>query len=186
MLVLGLACWAATEAGGQTPITGTVTHVKDGDTICVGNMEVRLEGVDAPEADHNRPRGHARWTCGKAATQALRGLAAGRSVTCQPKYCDAYGRTVALCRINGADLSETMVSAGWAVDWPYYSRGGYAAAQETARRVGKGLWADGSTAGRSAKMPWHAGHTEFGKQNWNCRGGFLRCCSTGPVRFSWT
>jgi endonuclease YncB( thermonuclease family) len=32
-------------------LTGEVTHVRDGDTIKVGSMPIRLDGLAAPEGD---------------------------------------------------------------------------------------------------------------------------------------
>jgi endonuclease YncB( thermonuclease family) len=89
------------KAMAQVPIVGLVTNVKDGDTLCVGQVEIRLEGIDAPESDENCQRGAARWKCGKTAAQALRDLVAGRILTCRPKYCDPRGRTVAPVRDGG-------------------------------------------------------------------------------------
>ncbi len=40
-----------------TILTGTVTHVRDGDTIEVGKIPIRLNGVSAPELDE--PLGNA-------------------------------------------------------------------------------------------------------------------------------
>jgi endonuclease YncB( thermonuclease family) len=137
------ALLAATAAMAQHAIVGTVTRVKDGDTICIGSVEVRLEGIDAPETGESCRRGARRWKCGEFATRALRDLTAKQTLTCQPKYCDAHGRTVALCRIAGTDVSESMVAAGWAVDWPYYSEGRYSEAEDAAQKAGRGLWADG-------------------------------------------
>ena len=36
-------------AAEPTILTGTVTHVRDGDTIEVGKIPIRLNGVSAPE-----------------------------------------------------------------------------------------------------------------------------------------
>jgi endonuclease YncB( thermonuclease family) len=54
---------------------------------------------------------------GKEATAAMLELVRGRTVTCEPKAKDRYGRTVSLCRADGADLGAAMVSAGMA--WPF-------------------------------------------------------------------
>jgi endonuclease YncB( thermonuclease family) len=133
---------AGTAALAQTPITGAVTHVKDGDTICVGvdSVEVRLEGIDAPEKNEHCWRGASRWKCGPSAIQELRSITANQTLTCEPKYCDDRGRTVALCVAGGVDVAGSMVAAGWAIDWPYYSQGRYRKAQEEAQEAGRGLW----------------------------------------------
>jgi endonuclease YncB( thermonuclease family) len=141
-VILALGVEVGTVAA-QAPFSGIVTQVVDGDTLCVGSIEVRLEGIDAPEKSEKCWRELRRWPCGPPATQALQSMAMGHAITCQAKYCDSRGRTVALCRLNGADLSEVMVSAGWAVDWPYFSDGAYLQAQQDARKAGRGLWANG-------------------------------------------
>jgi len=46
------AVWAATlPAAGQEILTDRVTHVRDGDTIVVGQSAIRRQGVHAPELD---------------------------------------------------------------------------------------------------------------------------------------
>ena len=47
-LIASLAATAA-SAADPTTLTGTVTHVRDGDTIEVGKIPIRLNGVSAPE-----------------------------------------------------------------------------------------------------------------------------------------
>ena len=42
---------AKADADEPTILTGTVTHVRDGDTIEVGEVPIRLNGVSAPELD---------------------------------------------------------------------------------------------------------------------------------------
>lgn len=49
---------------------------------------------------------------------------------------------VATCaRADGRDVNGWLVRQGWALDWPRYSRGAYAAAQPEARAAGRGVWA---------------------------------------------
>jgi len=58
-------------------------------------------------------------------------------VRCEPKYCDPYGRTVAVCWLDGKDIGEGMVDAGWAIDWPYYSSGRYRVMQRIRANTGE-------------------------------------------------
>jgi endonuclease YncB( thermonuclease family) len=53
---------------------------------------------------------------------------------------DRYGRTVATCSVDGADLGEWLVRGGLALDWPQYSNGKYEAAQGDAEHAGRGMW----------------------------------------------
>jgi len=51
LATLAFVCMAVSPAiaGDPTTLTGTVTHVRDGDTIEVGKIPIRLNGVSAPE-----------------------------------------------------------------------------------------------------------------------------------------
>ena len=177
---------AAASAAAQPPIVGTVTHIKDGDILCVGvhSLEVRLEGIDAPETDESCWRGASRWKCGPPATQTLRHITTNQTLTCQPKYCDAKGRTVALCLAGGVDVSENMVAAGWAVDWPYYSQGRYSKAQDAAQKAGRGLWAN---SGRpTLRMPGRMFQpgTRRSRGPWPpCPARCDRTSTSGPARY---
>jgi endonuclease YncB( thermonuclease family) len=44
----------------------------------------------------------------------LQALTAGRSIVCEEKDRDRYGRTVAICRVSGEDLGAIMVREGMA------------------------------------------------------------------------
>jgi endonuclease YncB( thermonuclease family) len=47
---------------------------------------------------------------------------AGKTVVCDPKTTDRYGRTVAICRADGVDLGRTTVELGMAWAFVRYSR----------------------------------------------------------------
>ena len=70
-------------------------RVVDGDTIDVGGARVRLHGVDAPESDQSCVAQGTRWPCGRRATRALAGRLGGRTVVCEERDRDRYGRIVA-------------------------------------------------------------------------------------------
>lgn len=121
--ILLLLCSCAAQATDL--ITGTVVAVHDGDTLRLDTgVNIRLWGIDAPELD-------TRW--GPAAGEALRGLALGQPVTCH-RLGESYRRVVAQCWAGGVDLSQVMVEAGWARDWPRFSGGQYRQAQHEARQ----------------------------------------------------
>ena len=102
---------------------------------------MRLEGMDAPEGRENcwrRLGGRLNgWKCGSPATEEMRKMVEGKTVRCEPKYCDPYGRTVAVCWLDGKDIGEGMVDAGWAIDWPYYSSGRYRVMQRIRANTGE-------------------------------------------------
>ncbi|WP_439534836.1 thermonuclease family protein, partial [Polymorphobacter sp.] len=94
------------------------TH-HDGDAIRCAGMEqsMRLYGVDAPEMPGSCRPGR-KCTPGDpyAARDHLRALTDGRTVVCDEKDIDSYGRPVVRCTADGADLGCAMVAAGHAVE----------------------------------------------------------------------
>lgn len=118
------------------------THIIDGDTFTLGAERVRLWGIDAPEGRQvcQDAAGHG-FRCGDVARERLIALIGGRSVDCRQKDRDVYGRMVAQCSVGGRDLGETMVRAGWAIEYRQFSQGAYAAAEREARSAKRGLWA---------------------------------------------
>lgn len=133
-----LAPAAAQEPPRIATLTGVVSVV-DGDGLLFGDVEVRLQGVAAPEA-RDRPNG-------PSATAALKTLSAGRNVTC---YLDgttaSSNRPVGVCFVGDLDLGEAMIRQGFARDCPAFSGGRYAPAEAEARRQGHNL-------SRSYKLP---------------------------------
>src|SRR6218665_4033871 len=72
-------------------------RVLDGDTIKIGQVNYRLHGIDAPEKAQRCQRDNLDWLCGQEAAAYLRGLIAGRLVSCLEKDRDRFGRVVAVC-----------------------------------------------------------------------------------------
>ena len=120
-------------------LTGSADIV-DGDTIKVGGIPVRLEGIDAPESWQTCNRDGRIYGCGQQATQALANLIAGQSVQCEIAGRDAYGRALGVCTAAGIELNRTMVRDGWAFAFIKYSDR-YAADQTAAEAAKAGLWA---------------------------------------------
>lgn len=115
------------------PITGSVTRVVDGDTFWIGPVKIRLWGVDAPEAAS---------ASGPAATRYLTEVVADHPLTCRQAGPASHDRLVARCVDPwNRDIAEIMVGAGWALDWPEFSRGRYRPAQDRALAQGAGLHA---------------------------------------------
>jgi endonuclease YncB( thermonuclease family) len=111
--------------------------ITDGDTLKQGGVTYRLWGIDAPEATQTCPDG---WPAGSLATTRLQALTAGRSIVCQEKDRDRYGRVVAICRASGEDLGAILVREGFAWAFTRYSVD-YVDQQEEARRANRGVHA---------------------------------------------
>ena len=103
-------------AAEPTILTGAVTHVRDGDTIEVGKIPIRLNGVSAPELKE---------PLGPQAKQFMRDLVNGKSVRCELTGAKTYDRLVGTCYLGDRDIGEAVISAGLALDCPRYSGGRY-------------------------------------------------------------
>ena len=125
-------------AGGSGAFTGPA-RVIDGDTLDVGGVRIRLHGIDAPESKQSCLAGGKRWSCGREATRALAGRIGGRSVSCQERDRDRYGRIVAVCSASGTDLNAWMATEGWAFAYRRYSNA-YVAEESGARTARRGVW----------------------------------------------
>jgi micrococcal nuclease len=85
----------------------TAPRVIDGDTLACSRERIRLLGIDAPEMPGHCRRGRA---CVKgdpfASKRSLQAILAGsRPVRIEPVTTDRYGRTVAVVRAGGRNLS---------------------------------------------------------------------------------
>ncbi len=137
---LVVAIFLFTTPAAAADFTGRAS-VMDGDTIEIHGQRIRLHGIDAPEVRQLCQKDGKDWRCGQAAALALSDWLGAATVTCRQTDVDRYKRVVARCAKDGRDVADYLVSEGWALDWPRYSRGEYGAAQEAAKRAGKGVWA---------------------------------------------
>lgn len=109
----------------RTPV-GDVTHIRD-DTIEVGGLPIRLQGLAAPERGEPGAR---------AATGAMREMVLGQELRCELDGERTHDRCVAICYLEGADIGEIMVRRGLARDCPRFSGGRYAALEQAAAMEG--------------------------------------------------
>jgi endonuclease YncB( thermonuclease family) len=115
--------------------TGKVTFVPDGDSIFVGDWEIRLAAIDAPERDQ---------PYGQQSKKTLVDMIDGRVVRVEPATTDDHGRTVAhLYRVDdGLHVNAAMVEQGAAWVYRRYTHDpSLIALEDTAKRGKKGLWA---------------------------------------------
>ena len=126
-------------AATQGRVLSGRVRVVDGDSLALAGERIRLHGIDAPESAQTCHAGGSRWRCGERATRGLRERIGGRTVTCEERDVDRYGRIVAVCRAGGEDLNAWMVERGFALAYRRYSRA-YVDEEGTARAARHGLW----------------------------------------------
>jgi hypothetical protein len=69
---------------------------------------------------------------------ALDDLVARRSIQCEERDVDQYGRTVAECFVASLSLNDELVKRGWAVAYREYSEA-HVTAEEAARAAKRGV-----------------------------------------------
>lgn len=141
----------AAKVEKQSPLQRIIgkARVIDGDTINIRAIQVRLEGIDAPETEQTCTGAKGEiWQCGKTATQHLSGLIKGQDVICESTGQDRYGRMLAICRLaDGTDLNAKLVRDGYALAFVRYLNR-YVGEERDAKNAKRGLWAG------SFQAPW--------------------------------
>lgn len=146
-VILALVC--ANEVSAQN------LRVVDGDTLEIEGVSYRLHGIDAPEHGQkcNKVSGSS-WACGEEATKFLISLTQGKSVVCENKGDDIYGRTIAICETDEIEINSALVAAGLAWAYTKYSDD-YLDAEQIAKTAGLGVWQ------ANTQTPW-----DFRKTRW--------------------
>src|ERR1700731_3654165 len=117
-IFLTLIVWIVLSASPGCAATATV---KDGNTIQLGEVTYRLDGIDAPELDQNCIDEHAEpWACGVEARDQLIKLIDKRGVHCEDLGpSKTYGKWhVGLCTVDGetTSLNQLLVRQGFALN----------------------------------------------------------------------
>ena len=116
LLIVGLLGAFAAHAD-PTILTGTVTKVRDGDTIEVGKIPIRLNGVSAPEL--NEP-------LGPQSKAFMVDLVMEKSVRCELDGSKTHDRFVGICYLDEHDIGARLIANGLALDCPRFGGGRYA------------------------------------------------------------
>jgi micrococcal nuclease len=117
-ILAALALLPPPSLAGESQVTGIVAHVRDGDTIEVGPVAVRLQGLHAPELDE---------ALGPEARAAMVGLVEGKAVACDLTGERNRDRVIGVCYRDGEDVAALLVALGLARDCPRFSGGRYKA-----------------------------------------------------------
>lgn len=101
-------------------------NVFDGDTLWMGQVRVRLFGIDAPERDQICRQGPNIIRCGAEASRHLEGLISGALVTCtiegkNSRSEDTFGFPLVNCSAARGDqkfdLAQRMIEDGYAIEY---------------------------------------------------------------------
>jgi endonuclease YncB( thermonuclease family) len=140
--LLGAALLFSTTFAAVAAPAGVLSGIavaKDGDGVLFGQVEIRLQGIAAPEWNKRK-----RDPGGEASVKNLHTLINGRPLRCEldgtttgPK---SRYRPAGICFLeDGRDIGMVQVLGGFARDCPRNSNGRYAAAEQRARAAGHDL-----------------------------------------------
>lgn len=140
VVFVGLASFLLLPPGAaaQETIRG-IASVQGADKLVVGGTEVRLFGIDAPEARQPCSVDERDWDCGSAAAKTLLDLAGDQDLECDVRLKDRFRRIYAVCRVRGEDINAAMVRAGMALAVRSESED-YVADEEAAAAAKAGMW----------------------------------------------
>ena len=176
-----ISLFLATMALASDPDTARVVSVYDGDTLTLNTGDkVRLRWVNTPELRPMEPYGI-------EAREAAIDLVLGKEVELiyGPTKRDGYGRLLAGIRVDGVDLSESLIEQGLGhlfiippddIDLTVLTT-----AQNHARASTRGIWTTDRYSGELHITSFHANAP--GDDRMNVNGEYLRICnvSSQPI-----
>ncbi len=123
-------------------LDGKVVRVADGDTITIltaakQQVKIRLYGIDCPEDGQE---------FGNVAKKFTAKMVAGKHVNVIPYDTDRYGRTVGVVTVNGKNVNESIIAAGYGWQYRKYCKESFCdkwlTIEQMARSSGIGLWTE--------------------------------------------
>jgi endonuclease YncB( thermonuclease family) len=174
-IFLTLIVWIVLSASPGFAATATV---RDGNTIQLGEMTYRLDGIDAPELDQICIDDQADpWSCGVDAREQLTRLIGGRAVHCDDLGPDKIYRKrhIGLCTVEGEteSLNQQLVRAGFALDFEPSAKGRFLGDEAAAKDGRLGLWKGCFVAGQEFRL---------GKKDGTLFGGACRTDRDRQIR----
>lgn len=92
----------------------------DGDSLRVGDKEVRLFGLDAPEYSQTCFDGKKReYACGQVSRDFTVSLVGGKNVKCIYAQKDKYDRYLSKCWVDDISINEELVKNGMAIIYSF-------------------------------------------------------------------
>lgn len=141
----------------EVELTGSYKII-DGDSLFLGNREIRLIGIDAPEYRQIcQLENGVEYPCGRQSRSHLEKLAKSGALKCTGSEEDKYQRLLAICMSGGIELNEQMVKDGWAVSF-----GDYYDAEASASENKNGVWQGGFESPKA----WRANKADAHSTGW--------------------
>jgi endonuclease YncB( thermonuclease family) len=99
-------------------------RVIDGDSITLGKLRIRLQGIDAPELKQEclDNKSNQLYKCGEVAKSYLIKLIDKQVVACTNEGLDRYKRQLAYCYVGKLNLNSEMVRTGNALAYSKYDK----------------------------------------------------------------
>jgi endonuclease YncB( thermonuclease family) len=110
-----------------------------GDVVIVDGAKIRLFGITAPGLDDQCGTLESNRSCGDEAKKLLATLVSGNKVVCRLRNKVGHGYWQGTCSLDGADIAETIVRAGWARA-AVEMTDQYVSLEQQARAAEVGIW----------------------------------------------
>jgi endonuclease YncB( thermonuclease family) len=125
----------------RDPVFFKRTRVEAGGTIRADGHNLDLYGLELVSRNRICTAEGARWACGQRAFIAMRGLLEGQSISCS--FIAAAGSPKAVCWVGDINVTQWLLSQGWAELAEGVTDESYVEATASARRRKAGIWGDG-------------------------------------------
>ena len=117
-------------------------RVIDGDSIVIGKLRIRMQGIDAPELKQEclDNKSNQLYKCGEVAKKHLIKLIDEQLIECTNEGLDRYQRQLSYCYVGKLNLNREMVRTGYAMAYSKYDKS--FTREETEAKANKaGIWA---------------------------------------------
>ena len=116
-------------------------RVIDGDSISLGKLRIRLQGIDAPELKQEclDIKSDKLYKCGEVAKDYLIRLIDQQAIECTNEGLDRYQRQLSYCYVRDINLNQEMVKSGNAVAYSKYDKS-FIKEEKKAKLNKKGIW----------------------------------------------
>lgn len=116
-------------------------RIIDGDSLELGTLRIRLQGIDAPELKQEcrNNESHELYKCGQVSKDYLISLIAKQPVKCSNEGFDRYKRQLAYCYAGEVNLNQEMVRSGNALAYSKYDKS-FSNEEKKAKSNKRGIW----------------------------------------------